>query len=67
VHLTIPFATENSAWPKLSATTGRTQGAPGSFLRRFGMIEQAPILVIKIAVPVGLQPVRHHANRWRGR
>jgi hypothetical protein len=31
------------------------------------MIEQTPILVIKIAVPVGLQPVRHHAKQKMAR
>ena len=67
VHLTIPFATENGAGPNLGTATGRTQGAPRSCLRRFGMIEQTPILVIKIAVPVGLQPVRHHAKQKMAR
>jgi hypothetical protein len=51
VHPTIPFATENGAGPNLGTPTGRTQGAPRSFFRRFGMIEQTPTLVIKIAVP----------------
>ena len=40
---------------------------PCSFLWRFGMIEQTPILVIKIAVPVALQPVRHHAEQKMAR
>jgi hypothetical protein len=67
VHPTIPFATENGAGPNLGAPPGRTQGAPCSFLWRFGMIEQTPILVIKIAVPVALQPVRHHAEQKMAR
>ena len=67
VHLTIPFATENRAGPNLRATAGRTQGAPRSCLRRFGMIEQTSVLFVKIAVPVGLQPVRHHAKKKMAR
>jgi hypothetical protein len=47
--------------------TGRIQGAPRSFLWRFGMIEQTPTLGIKITVPVGLQPVRHHAKQKMAR
>jgi hypothetical protein len=58
LYLAILFATENGAGPDLGTATGRTQGAPRSCLRRFGMIEQTSVLVIKVAVPVGLQPVR---------
>jgi hypothetical protein len=31
------------------------------------MIEQTSVLVIKVAVPVGLQPVRYHAKQKMAR
>jgi hypothetical protein len=63
MHLSIPFAAEHGAGPKLSILSTRGNGALAGLLRRLRSIEQALTVSVEVSPTVRLELIGQDAEQ----